>query len=68
YERLILDAITGDPTLFAREDEVELSWQHIDRITQHWQKLPMYTYEAGEWGPTAADKLLAGSGHTWLRL
>lgn len=68
YERLILDAITGDPTLFAREDEVELSWQHIDRITQHWQKLTIYTYEAGEWGPTAADKLLTSSGHSWLRL
>ena len=68
YERLILDAITGDPTLFAREDEVELSWQHIDRITQNWQSLPLHNYEAGDWGPSAADSLLAASGHTWLRL
>ncbi len=68
YERLILDAITGDSTLFAREDEVELSWQHIDRITQQWQALPLNTYEAGEWGPKSADDLMAADNRTWMRL
>ncbi len=68
YERLLLDALTGDGTLFAREDEVELSWQMIDRITEYWHNLPLHTYEAGEWGPTAADDLLARDGHTWHRL
>jgi glucose-6-phosphate 1-dehydrogenase len=68
YERLILDAITGDATLFAREDEVELSWQHIDRITQQWKTLPLYDYEAGGWGPEAAEQLLAADGRTWVRL
>lgn len=68
YERLLLDAITGDATLFAREDEVELSWQHIDRITNHWQTLPLHQYQAGEWGPSAADQMLEADGRAWVRL
>lgn len=68
YERLILDAITGDSTLFAREDEVELSWQLIDRVTENWASLPLHTYKAGEWGPKAADELLAKDSRRWLRL
>jgi glucose-6-phosphate 1-dehydrogenase len=68
YERLILDAITGDSTLFAREDEVELSWQLIDSITKYWEPLPLHPYAAGEWGPQAADELLAQSKRRWLRL
>jgi glucose-6-phosphate 1-dehydrogenase len=68
YERLILDAIIGDATLFAREDEVELSWQHIDRITNHWHTLPLHQYEAGTWGPAAADQMIAADGRSWVRL
>lgn len=68
YERLILDAITGDSTLFAREDEVELSWQLIDSITKHWEPLPLHPYAAGAWGPQAADELLGQSQRRWLRL
>ncbi len=68
YERLIFDAIVGDATLFAREDEVELSWQHIDRITGNWKALPLHEYEAGSWGPEAADQMIAADGRTWVRL
>jgi len=68
YERLILDAITGDSTLFAREDEVELSWQLIDQVTENWASLPLHTYKAGEWGPKAADEMLAKDSRGWLRL
>lgn len=68
YERLLLDALTGDSTLFAREDEVEISWQTIDRIVGQWQGIPLHMYPAGEWGPRAADQLLEQDGREWLRL
>ncbi|RME26151.1 MAG: glucose-6-phosphate dehydrogenase, partial [Candidatus Zixiibacteriota bacterium] len=68
YERLILDAITGDSTLFAREDEVEMSWEFVDRITENWADLPLHTYPAGEWGPKAAEELLAADNRVWHRL
>ncbi len=68
YERLILDALTGDSTLFAREDEVELSWRLVDRIISSWRKEPLHLYEAGTWGPDAADEFLKKDGREWLRL
>ncbi len=68
YERLILDAITGDSTLFAREDEVELSWQFVDRITTIWKTMPLHSYPSGEWGPTAAEDLVSRDRREWLRL
>jgi glucose-6-phosphate 1-dehydrogenase len=68
YERLILDAITGDSTLFSREDFVERSWEFIDRITSNWRNTPLNPYASGEWGPTAAEELLARDGREWLRL
>jgi glucose-6-phosphate 1-dehydrogenase len=68
YERLILDALTGDSTLFAREDEVELSWRLVDRIIGSWKQSPLHLYEAGTWGPDAADQFLARDGREWLRL
>ena len=68
YERLILDAITGDSTLFAREDEVELSWQFVDRITAVWNNMPLHSYPAGDWGPTASNELMSRDGREWLRL
>jgi len=66
YERLILDAMRADPTLFTRADEVEAQWGFIDPILEAWRKLeaPVATYEAGSWGPSEADKLLA-PGDTW---
>jgi len=68
YERLILDALTGDSTLFAREDEVELSWRLVDRIVQHWKDTQLNPYAAGEWGPEEGDSLLRRDGREWLRL
>jgi glucose-6-phosphate 1-dehydrogenase len=68
YERLLLDAIHGDSTLFARNDEVELSWELVDAIIAGWRAHPgegPHAYEAGTWGPAAADALLAGDGRTW---
>src|SRR5262249_30590204 len=68
YERLILDAMRGDATLFTRADEVEAQWGFIDPILQGWTALnaPVASYPAGSWGPQEADNLLA-SGDTWRR-
>jgi glucose-6-phosphate 1-dehydrogenase len=67
YERLLLDALIGDPTLFIRADEVEHSWRIVDPIVAHWEgsgdRIPFY--EAASWGPTEADQLLARDGRTW---
>jgi len=70
YERLILDCLLGDGTLFTRADEVEASWTWISRIHQHWAQdttssLP--TYAAGTWGPAESDKLIGSTGHVWRR-
>ena len=71
YERLLLDAMSGDATLFARRDEVEEAWEFIDTIEQAWTKknAPSLTfYPAGSWGPEEADELLARDGRAWRRL
>jgi glucose-6-phosphate 1-dehydrogenase len=71
YERLLLDAMSGDATLFARRDEVEEAWAFIDPIEEAWQKQKekgLYFYAAGSWGPDEADKLLARDGRAWRRL
>jgi len=67
YERLILDAMIGDPTLFIRTDEVEQAWRVCDPILQAWQdpSYPVSTYEAGSWGPPEADRLLERDGRKW---
>ena len=68
YERLLLEAIIGDATLFIRHDEVETAWQIADSIRAGWQNKPLTNrefYAAGTWGPIAADDLLAQLGHTW---
>ena len=68
YERLLLEAIAGDATLFIRRDEVETAWQIVDPIRAGWGDKPLTPaelYAAGSWGPTAADELLAARGHTW---
>ena len=61
YERLLLDAMIGDPTLFIRTDEVEAAWHVCDPILTAWKdgEAPVFTYEAGTWGPKEADGLLA---------
>ncbi len=63
YERLLLDALKGDASLFARSDEIELAWRLIDPIIQHKQAVTSYT--PGSWGPSESDALLARDGHIW---
>jgi glucose-6-phosphate 1-dehydrogenase len=68
YERLLLEAVAGDATLFIRRDEVESAWRIVDPIRESWKQKPLSDqefYEAGTWGPQAADELLAPSGHAW---
>jgi glucose-6-phosphate 1-dehydrogenase len=68
YERLLLEAMAGDATLFIRRDEVETAWQIVDAIRKAWKGKPLSNrefYAAGTWGPVAADDLLAQSGHAW---
>jgi glucose-6-phosphate 1-dehydrogenase len=72
YERLLLDAMSGDATLFARRDEVEEAWTFIDAIEKAWaakKNAPgLFFYPAGSWGPEEADDLLARDGRSWRRL
>ena len=72
YERLLLDAMSGDATLFARRDEVEEAWAFIDIIESAWAAKkdapPLFFYPAGSWGPEEADGLLARDGRAWRRL
>ena len=68
YERLLLEAMAGDATLFIRRDEVETAWKIVDSIKEAWNDKPLSNrefYAAGTWGPVAADDLLAESGHMW---
>jgi glucose-6-phosphate 1-dehydrogenase len=68
YERLILDVLLGDPPLFPRHEEVELSWKILDPIEEYWatQGQPEQ-YKPGTWGPSSADELLARDGRVWRR-
>ncbi|HEX4056966.1 MAG TPA: glucose-6-phosphate dehydrogenase [Galbitalea sp.] len=68
YERLILDVLLGDPPLFPRHEEVELSWKILDPIEEFWatQGAPEQ-YRPGTWGPESADQLLARDGRVWRR-
>jgi len=68
YERLLLDAIEGDATLFLRRDEVEASWAIADHARSGWAEVPLAVsefYAAGAWGPSGADDLLVRDGHFW---
>ncbi len=67
YERLLLDAVHGDQTLFMRRDEVETAWRWIDSIIGAWDEnsTPIKSYNAGTMGPNAATALLAVEGHSW---
>jgi len=67
YERLLLDVVRGDPTLFMRGDEVEAAWRWIDPIRQAWERdgrMP-HAYTAGTWGPTRAIALIERDHRTW---
>lgn len=68
YERLILDAVKGDASLFTRSDSIEAAWQLIDPIIKGVETqpdYPLYTYEIGSWGPVEADQILGRDGFTW---
>jgi glucose-6-phosphate 1-dehydrogenase len=70
YERLLLDAIRAEATLFTRRDEVEEQWEYIDHVFQAWTRegnAPPPLYSAGSWGPEQADDLLARDGRRWRR-
>lgn len=69
YERLLLDVMTGDPSLFARSDEVEYAWGIIDPILNAWQNgdtPPVYEYERGLWGPQQSWDWMQAQGRQWL--
>jgi glucose-6-phosphate 1-dehydrogenase len=71
YETLILDALLGDASLFTRADEAETAWGIVDPIIAAWANgaAPEFpNYEAGSWGPAAADDLLARDGKRWRRI
>ncbi|MBU6399345.1 MAG: glucose-6-phosphate dehydrogenase, partial [Verrucomicrobia bacterium] len=68
YERLLLEAVAGDATLFIRRDEVETAWGIVDPIREAWAGTPLNErefYAAGTWGPAASDELLASLGQVW---
>ncbi len=70
YERLLLDVLLGDASLFPRNEEVEQSWRVIDPIEDFWagqKRDGPHLYRAGEWGPKAADDMLAADGRAWRR-
>jgi glucose-6-phosphate 1-dehydrogenase len=70
YERLLLDALNGDASLFTRSDQIELAWQLMDPILAGWAASdapPLAIYEPGSWGPAEADDFLARDGRGWLR-
>jgi len=69
YERLLLDALQGDASLFTRADEVEMAWSLIDPILGAWetrQTPPLVVYEPGSWGPVEANVLLSKDGRGWM--
>jgi glucose-6-phosphate 1-dehydrogenase len=72
YERLLLDAMAGDATLFARRDEVEEAWRFVDEIEEEWHRgekqSPLAFYSAGSWGPAEAEALIENAGRAWRRL
>jgi glucose-6-phosphate 1-dehydrogenase len=66
YERLILDVLLGDPPLFPRHEEVELSWQILDPVEKFWAKAGRpEPYPAGGWGPAGADEMMRRDGRVW---
>nr|MBA3234141.1 glucose-6-phosphate dehydrogenase [Propionibacteriales bacterium] len=67
YERLLLDVLIGDATLFPRNREVELSWQVIDPLERFWADQKPQLYRSGEWGPGSANDMLARDGRVWRR-
>ena len=67
YERLLLDVLLGDATLFPMHTEVEMSWRVLDPLEEYWADTSPQPYPAGTWGPKAADDMLAADGRCWRR-
>ncbi|MBT0568041.1 glucose-6-phosphate dehydrogenase [Williamsia sp. CHRR-6] len=68
YERLILDVLLGEPSLFPVSAEVELSWKILDPVLEEWAASGKPdTYESGKWGPQSADEMMARTGRAWRR-
>ncbi|MEY3560953.1 MAG: hypothetical protein RL068_105 [Actinomycetota bacterium] len=68
YERLILDVLLGEPPLFPRQREVELSWEILDPIVSYWEKNGKpQSYAPGSWGPASGDDMLSADGRAWRR-
>ncbi|MDN5603875.1 MAG: glucose-6-phosphate dehydrogenase, partial [Kocuria sp.] len=69
YERLILDVLLGEPPLFPRHEEVELSWKILDPFEKYWgdHGVSPEEYAPGSWGPESAHRLLARDGRAWRR-
>ncbi|MFT3739818.1 MAG: hypothetical protein QM786_13760 [Breznakibacter sp.] len=68
YERLLLDCMLGDSTLYHRGDAVEAAWKFVDPILNAWKnnpEIPVHGYPAGTWGPATADDLIEGTGLAW---
>lgn len=71
YERLLLDTMKGDATLFTRDDEIEQAWELLMPVLNFWESEPqtgLQKYEAGSWGPEGAKSLLKDKRHTWRLL
>ena len=69
YERLLLETMQGDATLFARRDEIETAWAWLDPLLEAWanDEAPLHFHPAGEWGPAEADELIEKDGRKWRR-
>ena len=68
YERLILDVLLGEPSLFPVNEEVELSWRILDPVLDHWAESGSPdTYESGTWGPRSAEGMMVRTGRAWRR-
>ena len=72
YERLILDVLLGEPSLFPVNAEVELSWEILDPVLEHWAESDKASagpdpYDSGSWGPESAFEMLQRSGREWRR-
>ena len=68
YQRLLLDCMQGDSTLYARGDAVEAAWRFVDPILKAWEEdpqIPLHGYPCGTWGPETADQLIEGEDYTW---
>jgi glucose-6-phosphate 1-dehydrogenase len=67
YETLLVDALTGDATLYTRQDMVEASWRAVQPLIEDWSDREFHfpNYPAGSWGPRASDEMLARRGHEW---